>query len=228
MRVIVGLPALNDMKGLMVQSLIGVLMSTKGHSLHVSMSLGVRQAHEARNAIIEQAYRNDKGFDTILFIDDDMVFGPQTLTGLLDRDKDICGVLYPGRHEGGKRNVFRLDRQTDEYEHQHLLARNGVQEVDAIGAGVLLVKRAVFDKIGPPWFFYQDGLTEDIAFCKRSTSCGFQVWCDTDLPVGHIGDKIYGVTLGPKPQENGRETAVQRGHTQSKQGRVASGSPGQL
>ncbi len=69
----------------------------------------------------------------------------------------------------------------------------GLEEVSAIGMGLMLIKAEVFRKMAKPWFHihYQNGVYsgEDIWFCRSARETGFKVMLDHDIShhVRHIG-----------------------------------------
>lgn len=72
-------------------------------------------------------------------------------------------------------------------------------EVDACGAGCLLVRREVLEAMDPPWFVATpEDVGEDVNFTLRATDAGFRLLVDPAARVGHIGLKAYTVddTLG--------------------------------
>jgi len=60
--------------------------------------------------------------------------------------------------------------------------------VDWVGAGALLVRRPVLEKMAPgPWFWPDEtGDGEDITFCLKARAAGFRVYCDGRAQVGHL------------------------------------------
>lgn len=60
------------------------------------------------------------------------------------------------------------------------------------GFGCVLVRRDVIEAIGHPWFVESYGdvwgkgnKTEDIDFCQRAASKGFEIWCEPTVLCGH-------------------------------------------
>jgi hypothetical protein len=80
-------------------------------------------------------------------------------------------------------------------------------EVDGVGMGFCLIKRYVVEKIGPKSFnsiLIKDLLDEqlmeiedvspmggDLAFCQQARRNGFKVWVDTNIEIGHLGERAY-------------------------------------
>lgn len=76
----------------------------------------------------------------------------------------------------------------------------GLVEVDAIGAGSLLVHRSVFEELPQPWFWYEYRDHEssvqypgtDMGFSKRCREAGIKIWVDTTCTSPHIDDYLVG------------------------------------
>jgi glycosyltransferase involved in cell wall biosynthesis len=189
MNIVIGMPILDKVEGETMVSLIN-LMNYKSRNIRFIPTVGCSIIHDARNHIIEEAYKGD--FDAILFIDSDMVFEPDTLERLIHNDKDVCGVLYQSR-TNGLQNVFSLCNYSEKFDRLKLSKNSGIVSVGAVGAGILFIKKVVLDKVRSPWFFYESGVGEDCNFCKLAGLAGFNVYVDTDLEVGHIGKRIWRV-----------------------------------
>ena len=129
----------------------------------------------------------------ILFVDDDMIFPPDTLRRLLAHGKDIIGVLSNSRKLPLQPTVQLLDGSV----LKHGEAPQELFQVKAVGGGVLLIDTKVFDKIDQPYFSmktHPNGYTlmgEDSWFCERAAQKGIDVWCDPTILIKHIGDFTY-------------------------------------
>jgi glycosyltransferase involved in cell wall biosynthesis len=132
------------------------------------------------------------GADYALYLDSDMRFPPYLLEKLVAHGKDIVACNYATRRLPVKTVAFS-DFATLKCIYSH--DRTGLEEVDAIGMGAMLVKTEVFRKLPQPWFnvsYLPSGgmyVGEDIYFCKLAQAHGFKVWVDHDLSkdVKHIG-----------------------------------------
>lgn len=185
MKVIIARPVLDKVEAESESSLIQMISKTTGHSLHYVPCIGTTIIHDARNYLVRSAY--NYGFDAILFIDSDMEFPSDTLNKLASYDKPIVGVMYSSRVKENWLNVFDFSKEKNIYIRSRIQPSTGLQPVDAVGFGITLVKREVFDAIRDPWFFYDMDFSEDINFCRRAQASGFQTFCDTELDVTHIG-----------------------------------------
>jgi len=186
MNIVIGQPVLDRIEAVSVVDLINLLFHSQRRQLHYVPSIGCTIIHEARNNIVSQAYGTE--FDGILMIDADMTFPGNLLEKMIENDKDVCGVLY--QSHTGKLNAFKHDEQIDEFLRTDIEPEQGLVEVDAVGSGIIYIKRKVLDTIGSPWFFYEMGVGEDVNFCKVAKELGFKIFVDTDINVGHVGKQI--------------------------------------
>lgn len=134
----------------------------------------------------------------VLFLDSDMRFPGDTIARLLSHNQMVVGANCARRRmptsptagnwiDGKKHAVFTEAHST------------GIEKVDALGTGVLMVDMTVFDNIALPWFAtpwnardngYQG---EDLYFCWLLSKCGVPVYVDHDLSreVRHTGQWEY-------------------------------------
>lgn len=165
--------------------------------------LGIKTKSEqfrARNTIVEAAQQYD--CDRILMLDDDMVIdwdnrGRESydfLRTLIGHDKDICGIRYYQR--GQECHPVLMKRLNDkgyrflrdeEIEH-------GLQEVDVVGGGCLLIKTRIFDRIPFPYFNPEHEYGTDVQLCRQAQAKGFTVWADTSIEFGHMRNEKTIVT----------------------------------
>lgn len=133
------------------------------------------------------------GATHVLFLDSDMRFPKDALDRLLAHDKPIVAANYVTRKFPLQPVAF-----ADDLSHERVFTEpnsTGLQPVAAVGMGVMLVKAEVFDKIGMPYFMIgyspkTEAYTgEDIYFCRKVRSAGYEVLVDHDLSkeVKHTG-----------------------------------------
>lgn len=136
----------------------------------------------------------DSGASHILFIDSDMRFPSSALEKLLKRDLDIVGANCSQRTQK-KSTAIRDSVQVQSS------GKNGAEEVDMLGFGVMLISTRVFKVLSRPWFqmLYdpqKDLLAgEDVFFCANAREAGFKIYVDHDLSqeVSHTGAMDFGV-----------------------------------
>ncbi|MEM7690253.1 MAG: hypothetical protein AAF291_14635 [Pseudomonadota bacterium] len=144
----------------------------------------------------------------LLFVDSDMQFKPESVLKLIEAEKPVIGCLYSERQES-RGLVGVVDTPTE-------VPENGLIEVGALGMGLCLIERSVFEEMaadesvarqhphpfphrleGPLIGFFnapeeEAYLSEDIAFCRRYTSItGRPVHALAREDIGHVGEAIY-------------------------------------
>ena len=145
--------------------------------------------------------------DWLFMLDTDQTFAPSVLQRLLrpfqEHDLDIITGLYyqkgppylpvlfrwllpqpltpspagRGGRDGGAQFISGFNDDT-------------LLKVDAAGAGCLLVRRRVFDRIalelGEEPFTPFDGYSEDLSFFKRCQRLGIEAWCHPAVEMEHL------------------------------------------
>ena len=147
----------------------------------------------ARNLLAEKA----KGVaDYIFFIDDDVLPPMNTITKLLTHDKDIVCGLYFSRQEPHFPQIFLKNKENaDRYDCVEDYKKDSLLEIDACGAGCMLIKAEVFKKLKLPYFQYipkgenNPRKGEDFYFCEKAKEEGYNIFCDTSIICKHIGKK---------------------------------------
>lgn len=155
----------------------------------VSDESGISLPGMARERVIDISLR--VGADYILFYDDDMLFTDKILFQLLRHEKPVVAALAFTAREPIAPVIYRFrdhqDRGTQitttvepilDYEPDTL------QQVDAIGFGVVLIQASVFRRMPKPWF-NNPGVGEDIQFCIMCKRAGIPIHVDTSAKTIH-------------------------------------------
>lgn len=201
MKTLIAIPCMDTVPVGFAQSLIYLKKGDNVSVLFKPNSL----VYDSRNLISLTAIENH--FDRVMWFDSDMMFQPDTLQTLHD-DMDNIGcdmvtglyvkryspvepVLYSVIEEPVRDETGRLVKNITPYSNY---ARNSVFPVAGCGFGCVLTSvkllKEVWDKFGPafnpfPW------AGEDISFCHRVNLLGHQIWCDSTVSCGHIGNYVY-------------------------------------
>ena len=144
----------------------------------------------ARQALEEKA-------DYLLWLDSDMRFPRETIGHLILRDKPIVAANYAPRRMPVK-PVAMMDNDGEIGRVYTAPDSEGLQPVDYIGMGVMMVKREVFEKVEAPWFAIPYStignhyIGEDVFFCRKAREAGFKIISDPSIKLGHIGQFVYG------------------------------------
>ena len=152
---------------------------------------------------------DDERITHLLFLDSDMTFPAWAVMRFLQRDLPIvCGLYqrtsYPFnwhliRKVPGKLDYIQLPYLRDYELGYPETMKDRLLKVDATGAGFLLCKREVFEKIremNKPWFSTMmdraglDYCGEDVYFFQVVQEAGFEVFVDTSIECGHCSGKM--------------------------------------
>lgn len=166
------------------------------HRSKVIYFLNIIQASgifKARQSAISDAIAGE--FSHILFLDDDMVFPPNILDGLIAHDLGIVAINYARREEGNKNAITHAIDGSGVFSK----GKSGVEEVGWIGFGGVLIKIDSIKNIENPFFEIrwhperEDFVTEDTYFCMKVRSAGIKIYVDHDISnkVFHVGDYLY-------------------------------------
>lgn len=140
----------------------------------------------ARNRIVKDALR--QGANYLFFLDSDVHPPENALIRLINWRLPIVSGLYYSKR--GYPGVWRL--LPDGKFTPTPVQENSLMEVDGVPAGCLLVDMEVFRKVPFPWFRWtsedpesEEGLSEDLFFCKKVREMGFKIFCDTTVKCYH-------------------------------------------
>lgn len=204
MRVLVAVPTFENIYPDTFKSIYD--LDTAGHDVEFQYVRGYDCA-TARNKIARLTL--DKGYDSVLMVDSDVVLPKDALQLLTDDVKDVtlgacahrgADNLYDGRtciyklkDENGKNYFsfpFESSYTTDEY---HELQQSGEFKIRVHGGGMgcALIMADVFNKVSYPWFDwanYKNGgvLSEDLYFCVNCGKNDIKVYADTRVTCGHL------------------------------------------
>jgi len=162
--------------------------------------------YDSRNLISITAIQQE--FDQVLWLDSDVMFPPDTLTALQSdmagmKDVHMVSGLYVKRKHPTVPVIYdELDEPgigSDGIPVKHIheyvdFPRDDLFRVKGCGFGCVLTSvkllKDVWDNFGPafnpyPW------AGEDISFCHRVNKLGYEIWCDSRVSCGHVGQYVY-------------------------------------
>jgi hypothetical protein len=190
-------------------SLYAVTVGTVPEDWQIGLTLkSGTYVHAARQELAESALA--QGITHMMWVDSDMSFPRDGLLRLLAHNKDIVGCNYSTRglpaspvaikEAGNDEKIGRKLQTTPE--------STGIEEVDAIGFGFVLMKTRVLAALpkGKPWFWFEylpkrkQMIGEDVYFCNLARKAGFKIYVDHDLSksVNHLGQFEYALNLIPQ------------------------------
>ena len=140
------------------------------------------------------------GADYIFWLDSDMVFAPDTLTRMFktieENDEiDILSGLYFRRVPPYTPVLFDVLKCDDEgctwSEFKTVPAE--IFKIGGCGFGCVLTPTDIFIDVMNKYntmFTPVHGVGEDLSFCWRARSLGFNIYCDPSILLGHVGQTV--------------------------------------
>lgn len=188
MKIMIAIPSMDQVAAEFAQSLASL---RKVGDCIVAFQLS-SLIYDARNNLLKKALQI--GADYVLWLDSDMVFGPDLLEKLLeDMDgRDIVSGIYFRRrppYTPVLMSVLEEAHTEDVLEYPE----DEIFEIAGCGFGCLLMKADVARNVllqTQNWFTPAYGLGEDLAFCRRAKDTGYKIWCDPRVKCGHVGHAI--------------------------------------
>jgi hypothetical protein len=154
--------------------------------------------YDTSNIKMTQPCSGDFTYDKIMWIDSDITWEPVDFFKLYKSDKDIISgnYLMEDRHIP----IYNQPRGGMMPEDM-LLSMKEPFKVAGAGFGFICVKYGVFENMPRPWFgpvpvpnFDEETkektedfilIGEDLSWCTKAISCGFDIWVDPNVRVTH-------------------------------------------
>lgn len=141
----------------------------------------------ARDKLASKAVTEE--FSHVLWLDSDMVFNDKLLEDLMMCKKPFVSCCYNGRRPGYHSCIFKsidLERGIERFEEY---PREPFR-IAACGFGAVFMETIILKAVMLNYktaFTPEPNLGEDIAFCKRATGLGFELWAEPNCQLGHVG-----------------------------------------
>lgn len=149
--------------------------------------------HFAAETLVYHFLKTD--CDTLLMVDDDHGFQPDTLHRLrntvANHSFDVVGALYPTRRPPYRPIIMVYDPESDEYKTLSVQNPRETEEVHIIGLGMTLIRRDIILKIkkakpGELLFYWPScGDGEDASFCRSVREQNGKIGVDTRVCITH-------------------------------------------
>lgn len=200
-KVMVGIPSLKMMPTEFVISLLSI--RTPGVTLQIE---GNSLTHFARGSLLKKAIEGT--YDYLLMVDSDMQFEPDVISRMVDvitqNNLDYVSSLcfkrcYPTEPVICKSIDYAFDPEKGVIKHDVVLwtdyPKDTLFECGGSGFGMVIIKVEkmvrMIEKFKMSPFEPLPGLGEDYSFCLRFHECGFKMYCDSRIKIGHIGNHIF-------------------------------------
>lgn len=190
MKVYVAVPCLDQVSAKFVQCLLEL---EKPYDTEIEPHLNIGTlVYDSRRTLAEKAIGSKAEYT--LWLDSDMVFMPDTLVGMLNTMRDkrldiLAGAYYKRRHPWTPTiyNKVRITGMGVEIENYDELP-NELFEIEGCGFGCVLMKTDVLLNVlvKHGLMFNPIGIVgEDLSFCWRARKCGYKIYCDPSIVLGH-------------------------------------------
>lgn len=197
MNLLIAIPALDQMQTGFVRCLIELVQKLQSDKVRFTVDIcSGTLVHAARDKLACKAI--NEGFTHVLWLDSDMVFSPELLEDLqFSGKKFVSGIAHSRRppYVGclfKDLEINRLNRFETYPQDTFRVAGCGFACV-LIDVEILRAVMIHYKTCFCPLPMYG----EDLAFCKRATELGFEIWAEPGVRLGHIGLK----TVYPEDHE---------------------------
>lgn len=143
-----------------------------------------------RNQIVKDFLKR-KEYDYLIMIDSDIV-PPANFLDMVDHQKDVMGALcFAYMDDSVVPLVLEYKGGEKPYRVKDVNGDEGLIPVDAVGSGIICIKREVLEKVKAPFsnIYNEDGIKTlglDLSFCKKAKELGYEVWCHLDIVCSHF------------------------------------------
>lgn len=198
MKLLIAVPTYDYMHFQFVECLTKLLRKLDEDEVNYDIAFqGGTLVYVGRDRLAKRAI--DGGYSHVLWLDSDMIFTEDLLDDLMYCKKPFVTGIAHGRRPPHVSCIFTriwpgIDRwEGHEYPHEAF-------KIGGCGFACVLIETRIIEavyKTNGTAFFPMRELGEDLAFCKRATDLGFEIWAEPSVWLGHIGH----MTVYPEYQE---------------------------
>ena len=196
-KILVCVPAMDMVASGFAQSL--AMLRKGGHEVSIMFQCG-SLVYDSRNRLAKEAVKN---YDYSMWFDSDMIFAPDTMLKLLERDKPFVSGMYFRRSHPYTLVAFdEIDCEAKKWKDAKVPTE--LTKVGGVGFGCVLLKREVLFEVAAKfgcWFDPINGFGEDLSFCWRAKEAGYDVWLDPSVSCGHVGHIVVTEAMSRAIQE---------------------------
>lgn len=203
-KILIAIPALGSVPIDFFTSVLNLVMPD---NTEVDISVNANAlVYVSRNQLAKRAI--DKGYDFILWLDSDMVFGPITLINLLESAQknllDFVSGIYFKRQLPTAPVIYKSlrwsnDKTTGVIDHGSMVfddyPKDRLFRISGAGLACTLVRvsaiQECINRFKYPPFDPMPYLGEDLSFCWKPNECGIKMYCDSRVKVGHVGAYVF-------------------------------------
>lgn len=213
MKTLIAVPCMDQVAAPFAQSLA---MLQKDGEVAVAFQVG-SLVYTSRNKLAQMAI--NYACDYVLWLDSDMMFPPETLQYMLkeceEKDLDVLSGLYFRRVAPYAPVLFTKLEISDTgvvVDDLHGDVPDSLFELEGIGFGCVLMRTEVLIAVQAKFydmFTPLNGVGEDLSFCWRARQCGYKIWLDPKIQLGHVGTQVVTKQFFDSYRETLRQNAEQ-------------------
>lgn len=196
MKLLIAVPSLDFMHTEFVKSLTKLIVRLKNDGIDFDLDIASGTlVYVARDKLAKRAI--NEHFTHILWLDSDMVFTEDILSDLMFSGKPFVTGICHSRRKPFASCLFSSLNPVERFEEYPA----GVFEVQGCGLAaalteVQILRDVVITHHGTA-FCPMPQYGEDLAFCVRVHECGYHIFADSSVRLGHIGH----ITIYPEDYE---------------------------
>ena len=133
---------------------------------------------QALNDAVSAALRT--GSYWVWFISEDYGFDREILTRLISRNTAMVSPIAVENYEPFHPTAWTDDKGEKPLLLNQVTGPSSLIEVRGASVTGMLIRRAVFEAMGDPWFRVTETASADLLFCERARELGFQPLIDTE------------------------------------------------
>lgn len=194
MNILIAIPSMDEVPVAFAQALS---MLEKVGNTAIAFQSG-SLVYNSRNDLARRAITMDA--DYVLWLDSDMVFEASLLKDMMatmnERNIDFLTGAYFKRVEPYSPVLYdklRLEGNFCNYHNLDEIPSEELFTVEGCGFGCVLMRsEVIFSVLGKHARTFQpiNGMGEDLSFCWRARDCGYEIWCDPSIKLGHVGRTV--------------------------------------
>ena len=188
MKLLIAIPAFDNIPTRFAECLTALVqrLDRDGVPVDVKFLTGTL-VYAARDKLALHAIQND--YTHVLWLDSDMIFDDELLYDLQFSHKDFVSGIARSRRPPYCSCLFS-DLSTIQRIEDY---PNDTFRVAGCGFACVLIKTEILKAVRERYytcFLPLSDLGEDLAFCKRASECGYAIWAEPAVKVGHIGQIV--------------------------------------
>lgn len=208
MKLLIAIPTNDTMPASFVESLTKLIRRLDADGMDYDVAFqGGTLVYVGRDKLSLKAIGG--AYSHVLWLDSDMVFTEDLFEDLFDSGKDfITGIAHSRRAPYTSCVFTEILPCPRKFEGEY---PSEVFQIAGCGMACVLMK---VDVLRDVWarhstaFFPERELGEDVAFCKRATDLGYEIFADPHVQVGHVGHFV----VYPEYEETYRKSIIEVNH----------------